>query len=227
MLRRAVLPFRFENSKMDIPLMHISHLTWRYAVKRFDSTRTIPPEIWEDLRQSMVLTPSSFGLQPWRFIVITSPEVKAKLPGVSWGQNQPADCSHMVVLAALKKVSESYVDEFLQTVCTTRNVTMDSLANYRKMILGFMQQKSDAQLAWATNQVYIALGQLMATAAQLGVDACPMEGINAAEYDRILGLETSDYRVVVGCALGYRHSEDKYALAPKVRFAPERVVQVV
>jgi nitroreductase len=207
--------------------MTISNLQWRYAVKRFDAQRKISSDIWNQLESSLVLTPSSFGLQPWKFIVIESSEVKAKLSAISWNQTQPADCSHMVALAALKTVSEAYVDEFLQLTASTRNVPVESLAGYRQMIVGFLQANKERHLAWATNQVYIALGQLLAVAATLGVDACPMEGIVAPEYDKLLGLENSDYQVVVGCALGYRHAEDRYAAAPKIRFAPSRVIQYV
>jgi nitroreductase len=205
--------------------MAVSDLLWRYAVKRFDPTRTIDSETWSQIEQSLVVTPSSFGLQPWKFFVIKSPEMKAKLSAISWNQSQPSDCSHMVALAALHTVSEEYVDRFIHLTCETRNATHGSMAGYRQVILGFLKQKQGQHLVWATNQVFIALGQLMATAAALKVDTCPMEGIIASEYDKLLGLESSDYRVVVGCALGYRHADDKYALAPKVRFNSNEVIQ--
>jgi nitroreductase len=208
-------------------LMAVSDLLWRYAVKRFDSTRTIDSETWAQIEQSLVVTPSSFGLQPWKFFVIKSPEVKAKLSAISWNQSQPSECSHMVALAAMHTVSEEYVDRFFQRASQARKVSADSMSGYRDIILGFLKQKQGQHLVWSTNQVYIALGQLMATAASLKVDACPMEGIVASEYDKLLGLEGTEYRVVVGCALGYRHNDDKYALAPKVRFEANEVIQYI
>lgn len=207
--------------------MAVSDLLWRYAVKRFDSTRTIDSETWSQIEQSLVLTPSSFGLQPWKFFVIKPPEVKAKLSAISWNQSQPSECSHMVALAAMHTVSEEYVDRFFQKASQARKVSAESMAGYREIILGFLKQKQGQHLVWSTNQVYIALGQLMATAASLKVDACPMEGIVASEYDKLLGLEGTEYRVVVGCALGYRHSDDKYAFAPKVRFEANEVIQYI
>lgn len=202
-----------------------SSLHWRYAVKQFDAARKIPEEQWNEIEESLVLTPSSFGLQPWKFIVITSPEIKAELQGASWNQTQPRDCSHMIALAAMKQVTEEYVDSFLQSICSGRGVAMDSLAMYRQVVLGFLKNQEGRHFDWATNQVYIALGQLMSIAASMQIDACPMEGIVRSEYDRILGLEGSNFGTVVGCALGYRHSEDKYALAKKIRFPRQNVIE--
>jgi nitroreductase len=200
------------------PAELLGALQWRYAVKRFDPDRKIGPEVWSAIEESLVLTPSSFGLQPWRFIVVTDAELKAQLPAVSWGQQQPKDCSHLVVIATLRSMDSEYVDRFLQTVSETRKVPIDSLANYRKVILGFLQNSADRISEWATQQGYIALGQLMATAAYLGIDACPMEGIEPSKYDRFLGLEHGDYVTRVACAMGYRHSADGYASNVKVRF---------
>ena len=205
-------------------LQLVDSFQWRYAVKRFDPSKRIDTATWAALESSLVLTPSSFGLQPWKFFVISSPENKAKLGSISWNQSQPGDCSHMVVFTALKTVDETYVDAFLAETASQRNVSLDSLAGYRKVVLGFMQNNSGRHLAWASNQTYIALGQLLASAAMVGVDACPMEGIVAAEYDKLLGLEGSDYTTIVGCALGYRHSHDHYAKLPKVRFDASEMV---
>jgi len=131
----------------------------------------------------------------------------------------------MVVVAARKSVEPEYVDAFLGRTASMRNVSVESMKGYRGMILSFMgRMNPQQQLEWARNQAYIALGQLLASAAILGIDACPMEGIVAAEYDKLLGLEGTDYTTVVGCALGFRHPEDNYALATKVRFEHSEVV---
>ena len=203
----------------------IDSFQWRYAVKRFDSSKTIDASTWSAIEKSLVLTPSSFGLQPWKFFVVHSPTIKAKLPAISWNQTQPGDCSHMVVFAARKSVDEAYVDSFLAKAAEKRGATVEALAGYRNIMLGFLQNTSGRHLAWSSNQAYIALGQLLASAAMLGVDACPMEGIVASEYDKLLGLEGSDYATVVGCALGYRHPEDHYASMAKVRFDATDVVE--
>ena len=202
----------------------VDSYNWRYAVKRFDPTKRIDAQTWAAIEKSLVLTPSSFGLQPWKFIVVSSPESKAKLPAISWNQTQPGDCSHMVVFAARRAVDEEYVDAFLAITAKQRDVPVESLAGYRKVILGFLQATEGLHLSWSSNQTYIALGQLLASAAILGIDACPMEGIVAARYDKLLGLEGGDYTTVVGCALGYRHPEDHYAALPKVRFDASDVI---
>ncbi|MEQ1828199.1 MAG: NAD(P)H-dependent oxidoreductase [Pirellula sp.] len=196
----------------------VDSLLWRYAVKRFDPTRPLDATTWDAIQKSMVLTPSSFGLQPWKFLVVRSPQIKAKLPDISWKQSQPGDCSHMVVFAAMKIVSPEYVDQFMKKIAATRGVPAESLTSYKQVVLGFLKNIDGNHLSWSMNQVYIALGQLLANAAMLGVDACPMEGIVQKEYDKLLGLEGSNFTCVVGCALGFRHPDDKYSQAAKVRF---------
>ncbi|MFN7840262.1 MAG: NAD(P)H-dependent oxidoreductase [Pirellula sp.] len=204
--------------------MSLDYLKWRYAVKRFDSTRKIPSDLWEQIEDSMILTPSSFGLQPWKFLVVTTDEVKAKLPAISWNQNQPAECSHMVLFAANHVIDAAYVDRYIAEMSTTRGVPIENLTDFRNVMLGFLRNRGSEISGWAANQVYIALGQLLTVAATLGVDACPMEGLLMNEYDRLLGLEDTGFKVVVGCALGYRHPEDRYAQAAKVRFSKNDLV---
>jgi nitroreductase len=203
----------------------VRQLQWRYAVKAFDPSKTISEANWLALEQSMVLAPSSFGLQPWRFIVITDPAIKSQLPAISWGQSQPKDCSHMIVLAARRSLDADYVDRFLESVVDVRGGQMEKLKGYRSVMLSSINGQSSRLLEWNTYQVYIALGQLMTAAAMLDIDTCPMEGIEKAAYDKLLGLDASDYTTVVGCAVGYRHPEDGYASAKKVRFPREQMVQ--
>jgi nitroreductase len=210
---------------MMTPDQVLERLRWRYAVKTFDRSRKLEPETWKALEQSLLLSPSSFGLQPWRFVVISDPQLLEKLPAISWGQSQPRDCSHMVVLGARRGVDEAYVDEFLSSVAATRGVSLASLAGYRQMVLGAAGTHQGGVLAWNTHQVYLALGQFMTTAAMLGVDTCPMEGLDLDAYDELLGWKQSEYTTVVGCAVGYRSADDLYARAPKVRFRSERIIQ--
>jgi nitroreductase len=206
------------------PDQWLKSLHWRYATKRFDPTRRIDAETWEMIEQSLVLTPSSFGLQPWKFIVVSSQGIKDLLPAISWGQSQPKDCSHMVVFASLQELTADHVDHFLEKIARVRSVPLTSLEGYRKVIMGFMDATRGQHAVWSAHQAYIALGQLMATAAALGIDACPMEGIDPAKYDELLGLADGPYATRVACALGYRHADDGYAKNAKVRFSPEEVI---
>ena len=209
------------------PAQLTAALDWRYATKKFDADKKIPADIWAALEQCLVLSPSSFGLQPWKFIVVSDPAVKAKLLPVSWGQPQVVDCSRHVVFAVRKGVDEAYVDKYFARQIALRGGSPADLAPYRGMITGFLGNITAAgQLdVWATKQIYIALGQFMAAAALLGVDTCPMEGINPAAYDETLGLKGSEFATVVACAVGYRSAADKYASAPKVRFPAAELVQ--
>jgi nitroreductase len=209
------------------PQQLIDCLQWRYAVKRFDASRVIDQTTWSALESSLVLTPSSFGLQPWRFVVITDPNVKAQLPAISWNQKQPQDCSHMVVLAGRKKVDVDYIDRFMNSITQTRQLPEDAMSGYRNFLVSTVSKTEDQHLNWNARQVYIALGQLLTAAAVLGIDACPMEGIDIAAYDKLLELEQSEYSTIVACAMGFRHPEDQQANAKKVRFSADEMVQRV
>ncbi len=202
-------------------------LNWRYATKKFDGARRIPEDTWLALEESLVLTPSSYGLQPWQFLVVTDPAVRRSLVAHSWNQSQPADCSHFVVFAARTSVDEALVDRWIARTAEVRGIPATVLGGYRNgMISDLVRGPRSAQAAeWATRQSYIALGQFMASAAVLGIDTCPMEGIVPAEYDRLLGLEGSGYVTVVACAAGYRAAADKYATAPKVRYLGSEVIR--
>jgi len=207
----------------------LEQLKWRYAVKKFDSQKKISEHDWRTLEESLVLTPSSYGLQPWKFLVVQDPEVRKKLTPHSWNQTQVEDCSHFVVFAARTKVDSAYLDFFFSEMSRIRGVGKETFSGYRKMIESDLQKGPRSQIIpeWATRQVYIALGNLMTCAALLQIDTCPMEGIDPAKYDEILNLKQTDYRTAVACAVGYRSREDKYSEAKKVRFQKEKLVEFI
>ncbi len=204
-------------------------LQWRYATKKFDATKKIPADQWQALEEAMVLAPSSFGLQPWRFIVISNPEILAQLPAISWGQTQPVDCSHYVVFAYRKGLSVADVDHFIDRIAEVRSVTRESLEGYRSFILGTHTAASEQGWLdnWSSRQVYIALGQAMTAAALMEIDTCPLEGIEAAKYDALLGLEKEGYASICAVAFGYRAEDDKHAHLAKVRFPHSDMVKHV
>ena len=204
------------------PAAVIEALTFRYATKQFDSARKIDAETWSALEQSLILTPSSFGLQPWKFIVITDAGLREQLVSHSWRQRQVADCSHLIVMAVQKSVDEAYIDRFVARIAEVRGVTAESLAGYRGMMTGSIGMMSPE---WAARQAYIALGQFMLAAALLGIDTCPMEGFLPAKYDELLGLEARGLTTAVLCPAGYRAAGDKYADVAKVRFAADDVIE--
>jgi nitroreductase len=195
-------------------------LNWRYATKAFDPNRKLPADTWATLEKSMVLSPSSFGLQPYRFLVINDPAIRERLMPHAWGQRQVVDASHFVVFAARTSVTEAEIAEFLQLIAKTRGVSPESLAGYRGMMAGMLLSEGFQPVAphWTARQAYIALANLMTGAALLGVDTCPIEGFVPAEFDRILDLPAQGLASVACCAVGYRSPTDKYASVPKVRF---------
>lgn len=200
---------------------------WRCSVKKFDAAKKIPDHTWDALEKSLILSPSSFGLQPWKFLIVKSDEMKQKLLPLSWNQAQVTDCSHHVVFTYRNKVDAAYVQHFVNSIIETRNVTAEKTEAYKQMMQGFIDRgnKEGWVTNWAIKQVYIALGNFMTSAAALGVDTCPMEGIDPAKYDEVLGLKGTDYSTVVCCSAGYRHREDPYTKLKKVRFSPKDLVK--
>jgi len=204
----------------------LQQLNWRYATKKFDSTKPISASDWAVLEEALILSASSYGLQPWKFIVVTDPVLKAKLRPASWNQSQVEDCSHLVVFTAQQDVTEADVDRFIARIAEVRGATVESLAGYKGYMVGDLVNGARHAIIkeWAARQTYIAMGNLLTSAALLGIDACPFEGIEPAKYDEILGLNGSGYATVAACPLGYRSAEDKYASAPKVRFTAKDVI---
>jgi len=202
-------------------------LRWRYATKAFDPSRRIPSDTWQTLESALVLTASSYGLQPWKFLVITDPALRAQLRPHSWNQSQITDCSHHVVLLKKREILAADADRLIQATATARGIDTSVLEAYRQMIQVDLIDgpRSQAIGQWSANQVYIALGNLLTSAALLEVDTCAIEGFSPAEYDRILKLEDSEYQSCVVCACGYRSAEDKYASLAKVRYSASDLIE--
>ncbi len=201
-------------------------LEWRYATQEFDPARKIPAGTWEALERSLVLAPSTFGLQPWKFIMVADPSKREMLSAAAWGQRQPVDCSHFVVFAGRKDYGAEDIERLMERTAKVRGVTRDSLMGYQGAIVSSVERAAGAGTldGWMARQVYIPLGQFMLAAALMGVDTCPMEGFDAARYDEILGLPALGYATLCACAAGYRTEADKYAKEPKVRFKDSEVI---
>lgn len=204
----------------------VQNLNWRYATKKFDPARKIAEGTWRALEQSLVLSPSSFGLQLWKFIVVQDASLRAKLREAAWNQSQVTDASHLVVFCRKTNPSVADIDRFIDSIAQTRGVPRAALDGYHGMMTGFLTKPSpgfDASV-WTSRQVYIALGFFLSTAAQLGVDACPMEGFDPGAFDRILDLTGTGFASTVIATAGYRAADDEYASATKVRFAASDII---
>ena len=162
------------------PNQLLEALSWRYATKVFDAAKKIPADVWAALEQSLVLTPTSYGMQPYQFLVVQDAAKRAALLPHSWGQKQVVDCSHYVVFTARTEVTAADVAKLIQRTSDVRGIPPEKLDFYRDMILSDVVNGPRGKVAheWAARQAYIALGNIMTCAAVLGVDACPMEGLN-------------------------------------------------
>lgn len=202
-------------------------LRWRYATKRFDPARRIPETVWSDLEEALVLTPSSYGLQPWRFFVVTNQALKESLVPAAYNQRQVADCSHLVVMTVRTRMSEADVDRLVDLTAETRGIDRQALAGYRNIMIGDIVTgpRSAEAATWAKLQSYIALGNFMTAAALMGVDTCPMEGFLPKAFDEALDLDRMGLTTAVLCPAGYRAGDDKYATLPKIRYPRTEIVQ--
>lgn len=202
----------------------VQKMNWRYAVKKFDSKRIVPKEVMNELLECLRLAPSSFGLQPWKFLVITSSQIKRNLRVHSWNQSQIEDCSHLVVFCRKKSFGAKEVNHFIESMSSIRSQPTSKFDGYKKVMTDFCAAMSEDELrSWMNKQIYIALGELLTTTAVLDIDACPIEGFSSKKYDEELKLADKGLESVVVCAVGYRSPEDAYQNEKKVRFSSEEV----
>ena len=203
-------------------------LSFRYACKSFDADKELSLETKDALLQSLPMTPSSFGMQLWKFFIIEDPAIRQQLKEVSWGQTQVTDSDFHIVFAVETTFDEARIDKWVDLMAEIQDTPAESANGLRGAIKGFTADWTDEKKQeWAKLQSYIALGQFMTSAALLEVDTCPMEGIDHAAYDEILGLKAKGYTTAVACSVGYRSPEDKYASAPKARFPYDEMIEVV
>ena len=205
----------------------LDQLRWRYATKQFDPNRKISAEDWSALEEALVLTPSSYGLQPWKFYVITDQHLKDSLVQASYNQRQVADCSHLLVMAVPTKVTEEDVDRLIDATAQSRGIDPEVLDGYRNLMVGDIVTgaRSKDAVGWAKLQSYIALGNFMTAAALIGIDTCPMEGFIPTAYDEALDLDQKGLTTAVLCPAGYRSDDDNYAGLPKVRYPKSHVIE--
>jgi nitroreductase/dihydropteridine reductase len=203
----------------------INALEWRYATKKFDPDKKLSAKQLDVLLEALRLSPSSFGLEPWRFIVVTNPKIRARLRTVGFDQPQITDASHLIVFAAAKDIDDALIDQYIQRVANIRRTSIESLRNRSVMIKEYTHAKTEQKRKeWPIRQAYIALGVLLTAAALEGIDACPMEMFDQQKFDEILGLEKLHVESRVIVAVGFRSPNDDYAHAKKVRLSKDQVI---
>ncbi|SHE32948.1 Nitroreductase [Psychroflexus salarius] len=200
----------------------IEDLNWRYATKSFDSSKSIDDETLNTLKEAVRLTASSYGLQPYEVFIIQDKDLRQKLKSASFNQSQITDSDYLVVFAVNTVIDEAYLDRYIKNIAETREIDVEDLSGMRNAIAGtVLQFPQDQKLNWAKQQAYIGLGNLLASAARLRVDACPMEGFDNKQYDEILNLEAKNLTSAVIATIGYRSEDDSLQNAKKVRKSNE------
>lgn len=199
---------------------------WRYATKVFDKDKKIPENDLQTLLDALVLTSSSFWLQPWKFILVENKKLREELLPYSWNQNQIVDASHLLVFARVDDNYEKLIDSYLDKIVEKRWWTRENLKGYEDMMKGFAWWKWDEGMKkWADEQVFIALGNAMTVLAEMKIDSCAIWWFDPVKYDEILGLKEKGLASVVVLPIWYRDEEaDKYAKLPKVRFEKDDLV---
>lgn len=196
----------------------IEDLQWRYATKKFNPDKRISEQDFETIKQSLQLTPSSYGLQPLKFLIIDNPEVRQKLVAASYNQQQVQDASHLIVLCSYNELTEEHVDDYMKLIALKRGIDITQLSGFSDRIKNTSLKLKKEELAeWMKKQAYIALGQLLHTCANLKIDSVPMEGFNAEQYDQILGLKQRNLHATLVCPIGYRSIDDSNQHLKKVR----------
>jgi nitroreductase / dihydropteridine reductase len=202
----------------------IEKLQWRAAVKKFDSTKKLSAAQLDGLLSAIQLAPSSLGLQAYKVIVVSDAATKQALREAGYNQAQITDASHLLVFASRTNINEDFGKKYIDLVAETRGIDRIHLAGYEQMVLGHINSQTEEQkLIGSHKQAYIALGVLVAAAAEMGVDAAPMEGFSAAKFDEILGLKEKGLTAAVIAAVGFRAEDDDYSKMIKVRRSKEEL----
>ena len=201
----------------------IEALNWRYATDRF-TTNPIPEESLQTIMEAARLAPSSMNFQPWKYISVASPELRQQIFEAG-GEQEAINAPTLLVLTIPNILTTENVDNVVLATAKARNADPSTLEGYRNMLQGFVDRTTPEKFFdWSRRQAYISLGMLLLAAAQLEVDAAPMEGFDATKVTEILGLK--DYTSVTLIGLGYRSPEDDHQSWPKVRFDMEEILEV-
>lgn len=205
----------------------IHSLNWRYATKRYDTEKKIPSETIELLKEALRLTPTSYGLQPLKFLFIENPLIRKQLIDFSYNQQSIVEASHLIVIASLRDIQSQEIDQYMKNTAVIRELSIEQLSGYSDFLKRIMNTKTTEQkTVWAQKQAYITLGVLIEACAHLRIDATPIEGFDVSGYDDILRLEEKGLTATLVIPLGYRHTEDATQHWKKVRKSEQELFEV-
>jgi nitroreductase len=200
----------------------LNNQNWRYATKKFDATKKVSTEDLNTLKEAVRLSSSSYGLQPYKVIIVENPELRAQLQPAAWGQSQIVEASHLFIFANDTNLGDEAIDDYLKTISITRETPIEALAGYGDFMKSTIAKLStEAKNVWTSKQTYLALGNLLNAAAELKIDVTPMEGFVPAQVNEILGLDKLNLNASLIATVGYRHEEDATQFYKKVRKSQE------
>lgn len=209
--------------------MLFEKLNWRYATKKMNPEKKVSDDKVEKIIEAARLAPTSSGLQPFEIIVVTDPDVRAKIRAAAWDQAQITDGSHLLVFAAWDNYTEDRINAMFDHVNEERGGTNEGWEAYRqKLLAGYVPRDAEVNYQHAARQAYIGMGLALTAAAFEAVDSTPMEGFDPDQVDEILGLRARGLRSVTLMPLGYRDAENDWlANLKKVRRPKEDFVSFV
>lgn len=186
---------------------------WRYATKKMNPGKTVPRDKVEQILEAIRLAPTSSGLQPFEVLVITDPDLRARIRAVAKDQSQIVDGSHLLVFAAWDTYTPERINMVFDQAIIDRGIKLEGWENYRQMLLDkYPQRSTEENYQHAARQAYLALGFGLIAAANEEVDSTPMEGFDPAALDEILGLREKGLRSVLLMPLGYRDADNDWWL---------------
>jgi nitroreductase len=206
----------------------IDYYNWRYATKEFNSEKKIINSDLEIIKESIRLSPSSYGLQLFKVFIIESQKLKDKLRIVSFNQSQISDASHLFVFCNYTKVLEKDIDLYIQNKSLIQQMPITKNEGYGVFLKkNLLKKETEETSIWTNNQVYIALANLMTTCASLKIDSCPIEGFEASKYNEILNINERNMNAAVVCAVGYRSKLDTSQHEKKVRKSSQDLFEII
>lgn len=206
----------------------LNNLNWRYATKKFDANKKIRDEQLSSLKEAIRLSASSYGLQLYKVLIVSDPEIKRQIEPFCWQQSQIVDCSHLFIFCSYKNYNHNYVDEYIELVTAEQGLEHTTLENYGTFIKSKVSEKTPTeQTAWLERQPYLAVSNLILACAEQEIDTCPMEGFITEDINRFFQLDRKNLNAVVMVAVGYRSEDDMAQHRKKVRKAEDNLFEMV
>lgn len=209
---------------------HLDSMQWRYATKSYDTSKKIDKEILYALLEILRLTPTTMGLQLWRFVVVSDPELRKKLVPfcnrlhAGHQEHHIESASHLMVFCRPQKFEPALIDQHIEHVAYVRNQTISDLHTYSQNLHHWADNSTESLETWMDHQAFIALGSFIAACAAARIDTCPIENFSKDGFDRVLGLDEKHLHSVAACSLGVRSPLDRYAKEKKVRYPTDDLV---